>query len=98
MTIYEQLTTMAKKYKWPELYVHDLTVHDKRTLKEYKPDKFVWVLRQYGTQLVFDKQDSFVIEHEICNGAKFFIFERGNLRRVRRETAQNFALNLKVTS
>lgn len=53
---YKAMKLESERKGWPEAFQEDLTWHDARTLTEYKPAQFVWVLRKYGTHLFFDKR------------------------------------------
>jgi len=82
-------------YDMPRSYHSDLWKHDRAMLEEYNPSKFVWVLRESGTQLISCNNNAFVVSHCICDGAIFFIFKNGCLSEATREKAQAFADSLK---
>ena len=51
-TIYQQLKTITTKTKWPEIFLTDLTTHDRKSLQQTEEgDCLIWTLRQDGTSL-----------------------------------------------
>jgi len=53
---YKAMLLESEQRGWPEAFADDLRWHDARTLTEYKPAKFVWLLRKYGTHLFWNKR------------------------------------------
>ena len=45
------LIAKSQKIRWPTHYSNDLYVHDRRSLRKYKPRAFIWVVREWGTHL-----------------------------------------------
>lgn len=45
------LIAEARRQELPEAYRHDLVI-DWRVIRTYKPAKFVWILRECGTEIV----------------------------------------------
>jgi len=87
MSIYNLMMEQSLKYKWPEVYATDLTVHDKLRLEhEDAPQTFGWVLRDYGTELLDLRMrpldlDAY-IEHYKQDGKKnhYSIVQNGRLK------------------
>jgi len=61
---YKLLVQESKSVKWPVEYKTDLTRHDKMTLYAYKPERFIWILREWGTHMIlFQEQKDFITYH-----------------------------------
>lgn len=52
MEPYDLLLAKSEKIGWPVHNKKDLTEHDKQYLKEEKPEKFIWIVRESGTHLL----------------------------------------------
>ncbi|MCG9890938.1 MAG: hypothetical protein MH252_07670 [Thermosynechococcaceae cyanobacterium MS004] len=51
-TIYQQLKAITIQTKWPEIFLTDLTTHDRKFLQQTQEgDLLIWTLRQDGTSL-----------------------------------------------
>jgi hypothetical protein len=48
---YDSLMFQAVRKGWPVIFKTDLTQFDRDTLKTDKPEKFIWILRECGTEL-----------------------------------------------
>lgn len=49
---YYALLEMSEKIGWPLHYKTDLTEYDKQTLQDLSPQKFIWIVREMGTELL----------------------------------------------
>jgi hypothetical protein len=52
---YKAIKAEADRLKMPVAYRDDLIKHDKASLKDYN-GRFIWILRDYGTHLLLEKQ------------------------------------------
>jgi hypothetical protein len=51
-TIYQQLKAITTQTKWPEIFLTDLTTHDRKFLQQTREgDRMVWTLRKDGTSM-----------------------------------------------
>jgi len=48
---FSELEKEALSVGWPSCFTEDFYVHDRRTLDDHRPSKFVWLLRECGTDL-----------------------------------------------
>lgn len=51
---YELLVQEANRLNLPRIFRSDLTTHDREYLQKHNPRRFVWLLREHGTNLYAD--------------------------------------------
>ena len=95
--IHTQLVKTATGYV--EAYFDDITVHDLDYLREYKPKRFLWSIRPYGSNLAsldmrFWQEDVLAIDRmyewvkimHLEDNKRFFIYD-GTLREITKDEA-----------
>jgi uncharacterized protein YeaC (DUF1315 family) len=75
-TIYQQLKTITTKTKWPEIFLRDLTTHDRKFLKQIQEgDRMIWTLRQDGTSMTICPET--IIRKGLQRGETYSDIQRG---------------------
>jgi hypothetical protein len=103
-TPYQVLKAESRRVGWPRSFVTDLTEHDHKALRTYRPDRFVWLLRETGTQLYCAQmaeqhrewlRNSWVYielmyHKQHSPGARFYTYDQGTLAEVTSDQAWAF--------
>lgn len=94
---FETLVAESKSVGWPTCYRDDLYVHDRSALEENKPVKFVWLLRECGTDLCIpDSLLGFSVlsynarYNNMISDRRVYIYDRGQLRDATYQQAWDF--------
>lgn len=94
---FQTLVAESKSVGWPTCYHDDLYVHDRSALEENKPIKFVWLLRECGTDLCIpDSLLGFSVlsynarYNNMISDRRVYIYDRGQLRDATYQQAWDF--------
>ncbi len=92
--VHTKMLREAEKVGWPTSYKTDLTQHDRaRLIDPDAPERFVWVLREMGTEILDVRMSRNSIagfrDHYAVDGKdhRYYICSNGELRNVSFEAA-----------
>ena len=88
---FDLLQEESRSQKMPESFETDLNIdHDELSSK--KPDKFIWILRPHGTQLIIskDKWGDCYVDYDFGPRTRYYIYQKGKLKQVSKAAAKEF--------